>query len=125
MTHKINSAETKRFKMVTTSNDFTFKVDEWTSESQMRNECPTFFRTPHGKRESVIVHRGQIIVRNTVQFTGCKPERRTTVYLYVIEDSDRRPTHDMICISTNIHLNSVAQAKRFIDRVLDSGKVDG
>ena len=114
----------ERFKMVTTSNDFTFKVDQWAAEHQMRSDCPNFFRTPHGKRESIIIHRGQIIVRNTVTFTGCRPERRTTVYLYVIEDSDRKSTHDMICISTNVSLNSVAQAKRFIDRVLEDGKVD-
>lgn len=101
-----------------------FKVDQWTSEHEMRCRCPKFFQTPHGKRETYTIHRGQLIVRNTVQFTGCKPERRTVVYLYVIESLDDKlhGTPDTLCVSSQENVNSIAQAKRLIDRLLDNGE---
>lgn len=115
--------EKDRYKVIESRHGFKFKVDEWMSESQLRSNVPNFFSCTHGSRETYTMHRGQVIVRNTVTFTGSRPERRTTVYLCTIPD-DESKNYDTMCISTNVTLNSVAQAKRFIDRVLDSGKVD-
>jgi len=86
--------------------------DDSVSECTIRSNCPNFFNCKHGKRETYTFYRGCIIVRNTVQFTGCPPERKTTVYLYFPESPD------------TLHLcwsKDVRDAKRTIDRVLEAG----
>jgi hypothetical protein len=93
-------------------------VDEHTGIARMRARCPNFFRTKHGGRETYTVHRGQLIVRGTVQFTDSRPERRTVVYLYCV-DGDLED--DTFCVSTG-YLTTVAQAKKLIDRILDGGR---
>ena len=93
-----------------------YEVNEWTSLTDMERAEPLFFKTPHGKRETYTIHRGQLIVRNTVQFTGCKPQRMTTVYLFLRDpDTDNWSTLHAGGAST------LYQAKKLIDRILDSG----
>ena len=89
------------------------KIDTNTSLNTMREECPNFFRKPHGKRETFTIYRGQIIVRNTVQFTNMPPTRRTVAYLYLVDQKD------MSYISADSSIN-VAKAKRLIDKILDN-----
>jgi len=91
-------------------------VDEHASEYDMERACPVFFRTPHGKRETFTIHRGQLIVRNTVQFTGQRPQRMTTVYLFLVDGPD---APDLSCLGGNA--SSIRQAKRLIDDTLESG----
>ena len=98
----------------------TLEVDTLASKSDMRNQCPMFFKNSHGKRETFTIHKGCIIVRNTIQFTCCKPERHTTVYLYgKLEDGQ----YNMFCISSLVDLKNVAQAKRLIDNALNEEKI--
>jgi len=93
-----------------------FRVDESTSLSTIQAACSTFFKTPHGKRETYDTYRGFLIVRNTVQFTGGKPERRTTVYLFDLD------TNDTFCVSAGVDLSGVAHAEALIDRILTMGE---
>lgn len=93
-----------------------FKVSEGTSLSQMQNKMPMFFKTPHGKRETYSVYRGQLIVRKTVQFTHSPPERKTVVYIVYIDDNGDLDTFH-IGESANVR-----QAKKLIDKVLESGE---
>jgi len=104
-----------------TSTGSRFKVTETSAECEMRNRCPVFFRTPHGKRETFTVYRGQLIVRNTVDFGGGKPQRRTVVYLYLVEslDDSEHGMPDLFCVG---HPDGVRQAKRLIDQILESGE---
>ena len=102
-----------KVKVKNTQTDNEYVIDESHSLVDMERACPKFFRVPHGKRETYHPHRGCLIVRGTVQFTRCDPERRTTVYLFV--DGD-----DMLCVTSNV--NSIAQAKRLIDRILEKGE---
>jgi hypothetical protein len=103
-------------------------VNEWMTESDFRNKCPMFFRTPHGKRETFNSHRGCLIVRNTVTFSGSKPARMTAVYLFFpdgfIEEGRITGRADTFCVSSNASLSSIRQAERFIDHILDSGKYE-
>jgi len=93
-------------------------VDEHTSLAHMRAECAAFFRSPCGKRETITVHRGQLVARGTVRFTGCRPTRKTVVYLYF---RDGELKDDTLCVSTGDGIDTVAKAKVLIDRILDSG----
>jgi hypothetical protein len=93
-------------------------VDESTSLVDMQQSCPTFFRNPSGKRETYTIYRGQLIVRCTVQFTGCKPERKTIVYLFFISGEMK---NDTFCVSAGSKLKGVRQAKKLIDKILDGG----
>ena len=93
-----------------------YEVNEWTSIVDMERAEPLFFKTPHGKRETFTIHRGQLIVRNTVTFTGCKPQRMTTVYLF-LHDTDADSWSTLHAGSAS----SIYQAKKLIDRILDSG----
>jgi hypothetical protein len=90
------------------------EVNEHTSLATIKQECPLFFKTNHGRRETYSMYRGQLIVRNTVQFTNCAPERRTVIYLYFVSGSMANDT---------FHIDSgrqtLAQAKGKIDRILD------
>jgi len=91
------------------------KIDEHTSESDIRSECPNFFKTPHGKRETYTMYRGAIIVRNTVRFSGCEPTRMTAVYLFDTKSKDT------VCLAGN-NVTNIRQAKRLVDRVLALNK---
>ena len=96
-------------------------VDELNDESTIRSKLSRghFFRTPHGKRETFTFYRGCIIVRNTVTFTGCKPERRTTVYLFAEEGWSEGTRADVLCCGSDF--SGIPQAKRYIDRMLKEG----
>ncbi len=95
------------------------KVDESVSLTAMKQNCPSFFKTKFGKRESYIEHRGCIIVRNTVQFTGELPKRRTACYLYFpngYEDNGKADFQNIMEVKAS---STVRQAKKIIDRLLD------
>jgi hypothetical protein len=96
-----------------------YVIDEATSLAAIERGEPLFFKTTHGKRETYETYRGFLIVRNTVQFTGCKPERRTVVYLYT-DDLEGRP--GTLCVSAGSKVGSTAQARRLIDRIIETGK---
>jgi len=89
-------------------------VDERTTLATIRHDCPGFFRNRTGQREAYTMHRGQLIVRGTVKFTGCRPERKTCVYLYFV-DGDME--NDTLCISAG-GIQTTNKAKALIDRVL-------
>ena len=94
------------------------QVDEHISLATIRNECPTFFRSKTGYRETYTMYRGQLIVRGSVKFTGCRQERKTCVYLYFV---DGEMPQDTLCVSAGNEVYTVAQAKKLIDKVLDTG----
>jgi hypothetical protein len=93
--------------------------DETVSEYEMRRDCRNFFSTPHGKRETITVYRGFLIVRNTRQFTGCRPERCTQLYIY-LRSLEGSP--DMLHVDGAG--NSVKSAQRRVDRILACGCID-
>jgi hypothetical protein len=95
-------------------------VDESTDLHTIERACPTFFRTPHGKRETYDTYRGQLIVRNTVKFDR-KSVRRTVVYLFFVSGEMK---NDTFCISSGCDLACVQDAKRLIDLVLDGGEYE-
>jgi hypothetical protein len=97
-----------------------YPVDESTSLQEIQRTIPLFFRTPHGKRETIDVYRGFLIVRNTVKFTGCKPERWTAVYLFT---SDLEGQPGTLCVTTPVEntVINIAQARRLIDRIIKNG----
>lgn len=89
----------------------TFKHDDTVSETTIRFGSRYFFKVKHGKRETYTFYRGCIIVRNTVEFDGCRPRRMTTVYIY---SADIEGTHHLC------DAGSIAGAKRMIDTVLEA-----
>ena len=96
-----------------------FIVDTDFSEAQIRSNARHFFtnRRP-GERETATFHRGCVIVRRTVTFTGCRPQRLTTVFLFgKFADGDGSLTFCVVP-PVNGELMSVAQAKRHIDSIL-------
>ena len=93
-------------------------VDENASLHDIENNCPLFFKTKHGKRETYSVYRGCLIVRATRQYTGTKPYRDTTVYLYGSCQSEGDGI-DVICVSAGSRCTSTYYAKKLIDHMLD------
>lgn len=93
-----------------------YEIDEQASLLDMERACPRFFKTKHGNRETHSVYRGCLIVRNTVNFTA-GPKRTTTVYLFTVLDG----TKHLFCSSAGSDINSIRQARRHIDKILDGG----
>lgn len=98
--------------------DDIIQTDESMRLFQLENDHGLFFATPYGKREVIDCYRGQLIVRNTVKFTGMKPQRKTTVYIHVIREDG---TKDLMCEGSDF--SNKRQAEKFIDEVLDSGEL--
>jgi hypothetical protein len=101
-----------------------WQIDERLSLSDIERNCPKFFSCTHGKRETYTIYRGQLIVRNTVQFTGMPKKRKTTVYLVVTHQVSRGNWHrkgnfDTFCLGSDF--SGIESAKRAIDRVLEEG----
>lgn len=97
-------------------------TDERASLSDMQAHCKRFFDNPSGKREELWVHRGFLIVRATDVHACNAPVRRTAVYLYLPAGyGGDSPRPDLFCVSACADLNSVAQAKRYIDRLIEHG----
>lgn len=94
-----------------------YEVDTGLSLMRVASECPKFFDTPHGKRETYSMHQGFMIVRNTVTFTGCRPQRRTVIYMVTRDMFEGRPKYDTLCVQTGSSM-SIRQAERFIDKVI-------
>ena len=101
---------------ITTDSGSTLILDEDASLANMQDAEPKFFARPHGKRETFDVYRGQLIVRNTVQFGNAKPERRTVVYLFV-EDKSINKKYTLCCSSGNA-VYSIRDAEKLIDRII-------
>jgi hypothetical protein len=91
------------------------EIDEHATETIMRQACPQFFACTHGSRETYTVYRGQLIVRNTVYFERNRPERKNTVYAFLVDSGD------LFCVSGGRDLSSVRDAKRYIDVLLERG----
>lgn len=104
-------------KVVSSQTGTVFEIDESCSLADMERSCPLFFKNRHGKRETYGVHRGCLIVRYTVQFTGCKPHRNTVVYIHCRLEGRM----DMFCVSVGSDCYNIQQAKRLINRLLDGG----
>lgn len=84
----------------------------------MQRTCALFFNTPHGKRETFQVYKGQLIVHNTVKLDGTTV-RRTAVYLYLKEEDNH---YGLFCVSSNKQVESIKQAEQLIDTILTSGQ---
>lgn len=77
---------------------------------------PSFFRTPHGSRETVSWHGPGFIVSSTDRHCGGKPIRRRSVFLVVFSESDERwMTWSLGSV------DSVRVGQRVIDRVMKTG----
>jgi hypothetical protein len=102
---------------VLTSSGNRLIIDEATTVGDIRKGEPNFFHHPHGSHELFQVYRGALIVRNTVQFTGCKSERRTAIYLWVKDQEGNSWTH---CVSAGHTLKGVRQAKKLVDKIIET-----
>ncbi len=114
----MNKEATLRHKLVHTQTKNEHWIDESVSLEEMEKNLKLFFKTKHGKRETYHVHRGCLIVRNTVTFTGCKPQRLTAIYTY---SPDEKDTHNIVC---KPEPQSVRQAMRFIDNLIARGEYE-
>ena len=102
-----------------------FVVDTDFSEAQIRSNARHFFtnRRP-GERETATFYRGCVIVRRTVKFTGCKPERLTTVFLFgKYADGDGDLTFCVVP-PVNGEIKSIVQAKGHVDRILAANRYE-
>lgn len=99
-----------------------FAVDTDASELDIRAAIPATFAHPRGHNERYVFYRGCLIVRHTVTFTGCKPERLTVAYLFGRWPKEK--TSDLFIAGPDYpeHLTSIAHAKRHLDAILDNGK---
>ena len=99
-----------------------FAVDTDASELDIRAVIPATFAHPRGHNERYVFYRGCLIVRHTVTFTGCKPERLTIAYLFGRWPKEK--TSDLFIAGPDFpeHLTSIAHAKRHLDAILDNGK---
>jgi hypothetical protein len=95
-----------------------YEVNEDASIADIERTEPLFFKNSHGKRETFDMYRGFLIVRHTVQFTNCKPERRTVVYIF--GKSSTSGELQTLCV---FHPSGIPQAKRMIDAALESGEI--
>jgi hypothetical protein len=105
-------------KKIMLSSGTIIEVNENSQLTEMERNCPLFFEKAHGQRESKIIYRGQVIVRNTVNFSD-GPHRMTAAYIYT---KDLEGSPDLFCISSGSKCNSISGAQKLIDRVLDSGR---
>lgn len=100
-----------------------FLLHENSSLHDVEKEEPFFFKTPHGEKETIDFYRGFIIVRNTVQFTGCKPERKTTVYMFGEWERDEN-NKCTCCLTSRIDFPKEMRAiKRKIDSIILTGTI--
>jgi hypothetical protein len=76
---------------------------------------PLFFKTPHGKRETVSNHRSGFIVSST-DTVARLPVRRRAAYLLVYGENDQRWMTWRVGM-----VSSIAQGKRLIDKILETG----
>jgi hypothetical protein len=96
------------------------RVSESTSLAEIKTKVPSFFTTPFGKRETYTMYRGFLIVRNTVQFSSGS-ERKTIVYLFT-HNLEGRP--DTFCVSPGTQLSGIQDAKKLIDKILETGRYE-
>lgn len=104
-------------KILNRSTNTIFEVDENQTLEDIKSNCVRFFKVKHGKRETFSVYRGCVIVRHTVQYTGQPPKRETVVYTYGKFDNCTNP--DFFCVSIGSQCESIAQAKKLINCLLD------
>lgn len=100
-------------------------IDENASLCDMQAACSQFFDNPSGKRETYSIHRGFLIVRATDVHACGGPVRRTSVFMFLPEGyGDESPRPDLFCVSACTNLGSVAQAKRYVDNLLEHGNYE-
>lgn len=92
-----------------------YEVNENASKDDVKRAEPLFFDRPFGKRERIIMYRGFLIVRNTVQRIYCDPERKTVVYIFG-KPTSSKGFYTLLVFEPN----SIRQAKRLIDRALET-----
>lgn len=93
------------------------EIDENASLYDMRVAEPHFFSRKFGKRETYHVHRGCLICRHTVEFTGRKPQRMTVGYLF----GYFRPENKYSTFHIESNAYSLDAMKAEIDAILDRG----
>lgn len=98
------------------------EVDEKAKLWEMEKDCPLFFKTKFGKRETYTVYKGCLIVRNTKTFGDGIPKRTTTVYLFTkkLENTPDLFHTDLFHIGG---AENIKQAKDLIDLVLHNGSI--
>ena len=107
-------------KLKSKGTDIVYEVNEKVRLHEMKQGLWSFFKTPYGDRETYTVYRGQLIVRNTVQFTGGSPSRRTMVYIYCVASNEGKcEMPDTFHVGQS---SSIYQAKKLIDEILESGE---
>lgn len=78
--------------------------------------APLFFKTPHGKRESVTWYKSGFIVSGTDVHCHNAPIRRRQAFLLVWGENDK------VWMTWSIgSVSSIDQGKRLIDNVLKTG----
>lgn len=101
-------------------------VDESATLDQIRVRYPSLFFNRDGSEkhlaqdEEYHVHRGFVIIEGTVQFTGCQPEKKITIFS--IHQNSRSTTWDDCNICCKPEARSVREATEFIDKLLDEVK---
>lgn len=98
-----------------------FTVDTDASELDIRAAIPAVFAHPRGHNERYVFYRGCLIVRHTMTFTGCKPERLTVIYLFGRWPREKSSDLFHCALDHFLHKPDVKAAKKYLDRVLDGG----
>ncbi len=95
---------------------------KYCSMDAIRNGCGDhFFNHGHNSMPSYSFHRSGVVTGNTDHHAVGAPIRRRAVYILCWSKSDQ--SWDMWSCGTasSGSISSVAQGKRFIDKILDSG----
>ena len=101
-------------------------VDESATMAQIQTRHPSLFFNRDGSEkhlardEVYYVYRGFVIIEGTVQFTGCQPEKKVSIFS--IHQSGRSTTWDDCNICCRPEAKSVQTATEFIDKLLDEVK---
>ncbi len=95
-------------------------VDEHATLGDVRRAEPKFFSVKFGKRESYSMHRGCLILRMTVEHPGRDSQRKTIVYLFGEWTEGDHKYHGTLHMG---EASTVDQAKKMIDKTLETGKM--
>lgn len=110
---------TKVTKTYDNGNTVELYAAAYCNECTIKNaRCEKFFNHGGRSRPSYSYHRSGVVTGNTDNFCCDAPVRRRSAYLFVWSESDK--SWDLWCLGS---VNSIAQGKRLIDRVLDTGKL--
>lgn len=92
---------------------------KYCSVDAIKNGCGKYF-FDHGNasRPSYSFHRSGVVTGNTDHHAGNAPIRRRAVFILCWSESDKSWT---MWSCSSVSFSSVAQGKRFINKILDSG----